>query len=84
MGGTPESDRVSFEIAHVRRKEITIQPVRRQNHCVRAAIDMAADGTVDLSPMITHEMPLDDVLTAFDIVDDYKDGVIKAMIHVKD
>jgi len=82
MIGIPTTDRVSFVIAQTRRKEITIQPVRRQNHCVQPAIDLVASGKVDLNPMVTHNYDLDHAKEAFDLVAEYSDGVIKAMINL--
>ncbi len=84
MVGIPETDRISFEIAWVRRKEITLQPVRRQNECVDDAIEMVAKGEVDLDPMVTHEFGLEKTKEAFDMVADYQDGAVKVMIHVSD
>ncbi len=80
--GIPEVDRVSFVCDLIRRKEICIQNVRRQNHCVQAAVDFLRDrpGVMDFA--ITHRFPLERAKEAFDLVADYRDGVIKAMIHV--
>ena len=80
--GIPETDRVSFVIETVRRHELTIQNVRRQNECVQAAIDLVSAGKVDVAPLATHHFTLDQTKAAFDIVLGYNDGVIKAMIHV--
>lgn len=80
--GIPEVDRISFRMDTVRRHEITLQPVRRQNHCVRDAIEMIHDGRVDLDPMVTHHYDLDRTDEAFETVADYKDQVVKAMVHV--
>jgi L-iditol 2-dehydrogenase len=73
---------VSFEIATLRRHEVTVQPVRRQNHCVAETIEMIADGRLDVKPMVTHEYPLEQTQAAFETVADYRDNVVKAMIHV--
>jgi L-iditol 2-dehydrogenase len=80
--GIPEVDRISFSIDAVRRKEICIQNVRRQNECMQPAIDMIESGKVDVDFMITHRFPLERTKDAFDIVADYRDGVVKAMINV--
>ncbi|MFW5841429.1 MAG: hypothetical protein ACOCZE_12680, partial [Planctomycetota bacterium] len=61
---------------------ITLQQVSRQNECVQDAIDLVAAGKVDLDAMVTHEMDLDQTEQAYRILDDYSDGVIKAMVHV--
>jgi L-iditol 2-dehydrogenase len=78
--GIPEFDYWSIPADQIRRKEIDIQPVRRQNQCVQPALDMIAEGKVDVNQMITHHFPFDQTQKAFDLVDQYADGVMKAMI----
>ena len=80
--GIPEVDRVSFACDPIRRREICIQNVRRQNHCMQPAIDFlhGQPGIMDFA--ITHRFPFERTKEAFDLVADYRDGVIKAMIHV--
>ncbi len=80
--GIPATDRLSFEMNHMRRKEVRIQNVRRQLDQTERAIEMVATGEVDLDPLATHDFDLDGALDAFDLVADYRDGVMKAMIHV--
>ena len=81
--GIPEFDRASFPMDLLRRKELTIANVRRQNECVQPAMDLLAAGKVDLAPMVTHEFDLAETQTAFDIVADYRDDAVKAIIHVR-
>jgi L-iditol 2-dehydrogenase len=78
--GIPEFDRWSFSADKVRRKEITIINIRRQNHCTEETLEMLADGKIDGSAMITHRFPFNKVADAFDLVANYKEGVMKAMI----
>jgi len=80
--GITEVDRISFSIDAIRRKEICIQNVRRQNECVKPAIDMIESGKVDVDFMVTHRFPLERAKEAFDMVADYRDGVVKAMINL--
>jgi L-iditol 2-dehydrogenase len=80
--GIPRFDRISFAIDLIRRKEITIVNIRRQNHCTQKAIDLIASGQVDLDFMITHRFSFEETQAAFDLVADYRDGVVKAMIHL--
>lgn len=82
MIGIPEFDRYSFRAEVGRRHEICLQHVRRQNHCVQKAIDLVADGSMDPSFMTTHRYTLDQAQEAFDLVDNYADGVVKAMINI--
>ncbi len=79
--GIPEIERISFDISVSRRKEITIQNVRRQNNGVQPSIDLTAEGKWSPESMITHRFPFEKADEAFKIVNDYKDGVIKAMIY---
>jgi L-iditol 2-dehydrogenase len=79
--GIPDTDCVSFDAHRIRRKEITVQNVRRQNGCVPAAIDLIAAKKSALEFMVTHSFPLEGTQKAFDLVENYRDGVIKAIIH---
>ena len=78
--GIPEFDSWSFPADQIRRKEINIQNVRRQNDCVQPALDMIAEGKVDVDQLVTHHYPFGQTKEAFDLVDQYADGVLKAMI----
>ncbi len=80
--GIPEFDRISFDISKLRRKEITIQNVRRQNRTVQPVIDLISAGKWSLDFIITHHFSLGQTYEAFDTVSNYKDGVIKAMIRL--
>ena len=80
MIGIPETERISFQIDTMRRKEICVQNVRRQCDCTRKALDLIEDGLVEAAPMITHRFPFERTKEAFDLVTGYEDGVVKAMI----
>lgn len=79
--GIPETNRVSFSIDLARRKELCIQNVRRQCHCVEPAIALLANRHIDADNLITHRFDFDQTMEAFELVADYRDGVIKAMIN---
>jgi L-iditol 2-dehydrogenase len=79
--GIPESDRIIFDAHRLRRKEIAIQNVRRQNDCIPAAIDLIDRKKSDLNLMVTHSFRLEETQMAFDLVENYRDGVIKAIIQ---
>lgn len=78
--GIPDKDRVSFDINRLRRKEIRIQNVRRQNGNTQTAVDKISKREIDGDFMLTHRFPLDSAQDAFDLVSCYGDGVIKAVI----
>jgi len=84
LTGIPRLDRISFAIDFLRRKEITIVNIRRQNRCMQKAIDLLASGIVNVDFMITHYVPLEKTQEAYELVAGYRDGVIKAMIDVSD
>jgi L-iditol 2-dehydrogenase len=78
--GIPEFDNWSVNVEKTRRKEITLQFVRRQVDCVEPSLHMMATGEINISNMITHRFPFKDTKEAFDLVAGYSDGVMKAMI----
>jgi L-iditol 2-dehydrogenase len=78
--GIPEADRISFNINKLRRKEILIQNVRRQNKSIQPVIDLIASRRLSAEFMITHRFPKEKVQDAFEVVSNYKDEVIKALI----
>jgi len=80
--GIPEFDDVSFPIHELRRKEITLTNIRRQAHCTQKAIDLLEAKIINLDAMVTHHFSLEETKQAFDLVANYRDGVMKAMISV--
>lgn len=80
--GIPETDTISFKINELRRKEITIQNVRRQNESVDDCLMLLNSGIVDIKPWATHRFKLSEAAQAFELVDNYRDGIIKAMVDI--
>ena len=78
--GIPEFDNWILNTHDIRRKEITIINVRRQVNCTREALDRMDNHKLDVSMMTTHHFNFAKTQEAFDLVADYKDGVMKAMI----
>lgn len=78
--GIPEFEFWSFKADKIRRNEITIMNVRRQNHCAEEAIKLIADKKTDVSNMPTHRFKFENTREAFEMVAGYEDGVMKAMI----
>jgi len=79
--GIPSFSKWSFDVDTLRRKEITIQNVRRQNEAVEETLDRIAGGSLNPDPMQTHNFTFNDTAAAFDMVAGYRHGVMKAMIH---
>jgi L-iditol 2-dehydrogenase len=78
--GIPEFERWSLNVEITRRREISVQFIRRQVDCVDEALEMMGNGSISVSNMVTHRFSLDQAKEAFDLVADYRDGVMKAMI----
>jgi threonine dehydrogenase-like Zn-dependent dehydrogenase len=57
--------------------------VRRQNECVDPVINLIREGSVKPDFMITHRFSLDQVAKAFELLADYRDGVIKAVVDME-
>ena len=79
--GIPEFSMFSFPVDELRRNELSIQNVRRQNGCDKEAIRVIADGSVKVDHWITHRFSFDRTKEAFDLVAGYRDGVMKAIIN---
>ena len=80
--GIPPDAKYTFDMDLMRRKELTVINVRRQNHCVEEAIELVVSGKIDIEKMVTHHFSLEETPLAFEIVEAYKDGAIKAMINL--
>jgi len=78
--GIPEFERWSMCVETTRRKEISLQFIRRQVDCVEEALEKMEYGTIDVDRMVTHRFPFKKSKEAFDLVAGYEDGVMKAMI----
>ena len=78
--GIPEVDEIAFPMHALRRKEITIKNIRRQNRSTQRAIELLQKKTVDLTALATHHFSLAQTQEAFDTVAHLRDGVVKAII----
>ena len=79
--GIPREEQIWFAIDEIRRKEITIVNIRRQNNCTQKAIDLIASGKAKIDFMVTHRFSFEQAKEAFDVVSEHRDGVIKALIE---
>ena len=79
--GIPEFNRWSFSVDELRHKEISLVNIRRQLDCVQPVLDLMADQKINATQMITHRFPFEQSAMAFELVADYRDGVMKAMIE---
>ncbi len=79
--GIPETDRIMFDVHKLRRKELVLQNIRRQNRCVSEAISLIQENRVSVDFMATHFFSLYETFDAFELASSYADGVIKALIY---
>jgi L-iditol 2-dehydrogenase len=80
--GIPETDHISFAAHEARRKGLTFVNVRRQNECIDPVIDLIRSGRIKPDFMITHRFSLDQTAKAFELLANYRDGVIKAVVEM--
>ncbi len=80
--GIPSTQQILIDPHRFRSHELMIQNVRRQNENVEPILKMMEQGLVDTSPLVTHHFPLEDIQEAFEMVDAYADGVVKAMVTI--
>jgi len=78
--GIPEFNRWTLSVDDSRRREISVQFIRRQVGCVEDSLDMMNNGKINVGNMVTHRFPFENTKEAFDLVAGYQDGVMKAMI----
>jgi len=62
-------------------KELKLQTLKRSNHCAEEALKLLSSGKVPMS-LITHTLPLAETPKAFQMLNDYTDGVGKAVIEI--
>jgi L-iditol 2-dehydrogenase len=80
--GIPETDQISFPVHDARRKGLTLINVRRQNACINPVIELIRTGRIKPDFMITHRFALDRAAQAFELLADYRDGILKAMVDI--
>ncbi len=78
--GIPVEDTISFDIHTIRRMELTIYNCRRSNHVLAEAVRLLEGAGADIVKMCTHRFPLEQAEQAFEMVNDRRDGVVKAML----
>ncbi len=80
--GIPGTVTVPVEFHEMRRKELALFNVRRQNHHAATALRLLGEGRGPFAEIITHVRPLDEIGAAFRLLENYGDGVGKIVIGV--
>jgi len=78
--GIPEFSKWTMSVDDTRRREISVQFIRRQIGCVEDSLEMMNNGKINVGNMVTHRFPFKNTKEAFELVAGYHDGVMKAMI----
>jgi L-iditol 2-dehydrogenase len=78
--GIPTEDEYHLSSADLRRREMTLKFVRRQNENFPEAIRLVEHGRVQLAPMLTHRFPLSQAKEAFDLAERKGDGAIRVAV----
>ncbi len=80
--GIPPSGDVEFDVHRMRNMELSVKNVRRQVGCIEPVIRLLSTGQIDARPLVTHRFGLEEIRDAFELVADYGDGVIKAVLEL--
>ena len=80
--GIPADDTVTLNASTIRRRGLTIKLVRRMKHTYPRAIRLVRTGMVEIEPLASHLFPLERIADAFELVANYDDGVLRAVIQV--
>lgn len=80
--GIPSDDKMEFSAHVVRRKELDIINVRRSAFTTSYALELMEKSDLPFSRLVTHRFALKDAEDVLNLVAEYKDGVIKAVINL--
>jgi L-iditol 2-dehydrogenase len=78
--GIPDPDEYRLAASHLRRKELALRFVRRQNENYPEAAGLAQSGQIDLGPLLTHRFPVSQAQEAFDLADRKADGAVRVAV----
>jgi L-iditol 2-dehydrogenase len=81
--GIPDELLVPLDFNVMRRKELALVHVRRSNRESELALEMLGDQRRRFSPLLTHELPLEDVERGFSMLEKYEDGVGKVVLSIR-
>lgn len=80
--GIQPDDNVVLHTSVLRRKAITITPVRRAAHVYPRALALVRSGLAQLDWLVTHRFPLEQTDAAFALAADYADGVLRVAVEI--
>jgi L-iditol 2-dehydrogenase len=80
--GIPSDTHVRLAFHTMRRKELALYNVRRSNHDATTAVDLLSAQPARFVGILTHERKLEQVQDAFELCEQYSDGVGKLVLTV--
>ena len=80
--GIPSQQFVGVDLWRAMHQEISIHVQKRSNANDHEALDMLVRGQIDTGRFITHHVPLQEGVKAFEAVANYSDGVLKAVVEL--
>lgn len=80
--GTNPEDHISFSSGSARRKGLTLRFVRRSLNTLKPCLRLAEEGLISPHDLVTHCFPGTGSQRAFELVDRYADGVLKAIVDM--
>jgi L-iditol 2-dehydrogenase len=80
--GIQPDDQVVLHTSALRRKAITISPVRRAAHVYPRALALVQRGLVQIDWLVTHRFALEQTNTAFALAADYADGALRVAVEI--
>jgi len=82
FGFTPEGQRASFIPFDILSKELTIMGSWINPYTYARALDILASGKVDVKPLISKRIKLDDIMDGFAMMMEKPKGFMKALVEV--
>jgi L-iditol 2-dehydrogenase len=78
--GIPSDDEYRLRASDLRRRELSLRFVRRQNENYPEAIDLVAQGRIDLGPLLTHRFSAEKAQEAFELAERKGEGAIRVAV----
>ena len=78
--GIPSEDAYRFRASQLRRYELALRFVRRQNENYPEAIELVRQGAVRLGPVLTHRFPMQRAREAFELAHEKSDGAVRVAV----
>lgn len=80
LAGIPDGDQYTLAAAQARRKGLNVKFSRRMGHVYPRAIELIAQGRVDVDSIVTHRFELEDSGKAFELQTQCREGALKSII----